>query len=82
MTGFKKIKQHWQSFFEGDEFNIVGRISMDIIILDIRNKNIKVGSNVELWGENINIKEVSESIDSIPYELMCSLGNRLSKKYY
>lgn len=78
----RRLSNIGKVFFEGDEFNIVGRISMDIIMIDIRNKNIKVGSNVELWGENINIKEVSESIDSIPYELMCSLGNRLSKKYY
>jgi alanine racemase len=54
---------------------------MDIITIDIGDKDIKVGCNVELWGENINIKEVANSIDSIPYELMCALGNRLEKEY-
>ena len=68
-------------FFQGHIFNIVGRVSMDIIMIDIKNINIQVGSNVELWGENINIKDVSFSIGAIPYELMCSLGQRLSRTY-
>ena len=68
-------------FFENNYFNIVGRISMDIIMIDIQDKEIEVGSNVELWGGNINIKDVSSSIETIPYELMCNLGNRLKKIY-
>ena len=68
-------------FFENNFFNIVGRVSMDIITIDVEDKDIKIGSNVELWGNNINIKDVSRSIDTIPYELMCSLGNRLQKEY-
>jgi len=54
---------------------------MDIIMIDIQDKEIEVGSNVELWGSNINIKDVSNSIETIPYELMCNLGNRLKKIY-
>ena len=68
-------------FFENNFFNIVGRVSMDIITVDVEDKDIKIGSNVELWGNNINIKDVSNSINAIPYELMCSLGNRLQKEY-
>ena len=52
-----------------------------IVIIDIQDKEIEVGSNVELWGSNINIKDVSNSIETIPYELMCNLGNRLKKIY-
>ena len=77
----RRLSNIGKVFFEGNIFNIVGRVSMDIIMIDIKDKNIQVGSNIELWGENINIKEVSSSIDAIPYELMCALGNRLSKKY-
>ena len=50
-------------------------------MINIQDKEIKVGSNVELWGSNINIKTVSSSINTIPYELMCNLGNRLKKTY-
>jgi len=68
-------------FFENNFFSIVGRVSMDIITVDIKDKDIQIGSNVELWGNNINIKDVSNSIGTIPYELMCSIGNRLQKEY-
>ena len=78
----RRLSNIGKVFFEGSFFNIVGRVSMDIIMIDIQDKNIQVGSNVEIWGENINIKEVSSSIDAIPYELMCALGNRLSKKFF
>ena len=54
---------------------------MDIITIDIKDTNINVGNFVELWGDNININEVSKLINTIPYELMCNLGNRLEKLY-
>ena len=68
-------------FYENNFFNIVGRVSMDIITIDIKDTNINVGNFVELWGDNININEVSKLINTIPYELMCNLGNRLEKLY-
>ena len=77
----RKLSNIGKVFYNNNFFNIVGRVSMDIITVDIGDKDIKVGCNVELWGENINIKEVANSIDSIPYELMCALGNRLDKEY-
>ena len=77
----RKLSNIGKVFYNNNFFNIVGRVSMDIITVDIKDKDIKVGCNVELWGENINIKEVANSIDSIPYELMCALGNRLDKEY-
>ena len=77
----RKLSNTGKVFYNNNFFNIVGRVSMDIITVDIGDKDIKVGCNVELWGENINIKEVAKSIDSIPYELMCALGNRLDKEY-
>ena len=77
----RKLSNIGKVFYNNNIFNIVGRVSMDIITVDIEDKDMEVGCNVELWGENINIKEVASSIDAIPYELMCSLGNRLSKEY-
>jgi len=68
-------------YFENNYYNIVGRISMDITMIDIDDCEIEIGSNVEIWGPNINIESVSNSINTIPYELMCNLGNRLDKEY-
>tara|TARA_B100001989_G_scaffold249480_1_gene224857 strand:+ start:1985 stop:3049 length:1065 start_codon:yes stop_codon:yes gene_type:complete len=68
-------------FFEDNFFNIIGRVSMDILTVDIGDNKVDIGANVELWGDNINIKEVSDLINTIPYELMCGLGERLQRKY-
>ena len=77
----RQLSDTGKVFFEGNFLNIVGRISMDIITVDVKDIDIKIGSFVELWGDNINIKDVSDTINTIPYELMCSLGDRLNKKY-
>ena len=58
-------------FFENNYFNIVGRISMDIIMIDIQDHHLDSIS----VNSNINIKDVSNSIETIPYELMCNLAN-------
>jgi len=54
---------------------------MDILTVDIGDKKIELGEDFELWGNNISIKDVSDSINTIPYELMCALGNRLKREY-
>ena len=77
----RQLSNTGKVFFEDNFLNIVGRVSMDIITVDIKDIKIEVGACVELWGNNINIKDVSNSINTIPYELMCALGNRLNKKY-
>ena len=68
-------------FYKDNFFNIVGRVSMDILTVDIGDKKIELGEDFELWGNNISIKDVSDSINTIPYELMCALGNRLKREY-
>ena len=77
----RRLSNIGKVFFKNNIFNIIGRISMDITIIDIEDKKFKIGDEVELLGNNINIIEVSNFIDTIPYELICSLGNRLEKTY-
>ncbi len=56
---------------------IIGFISMDMMIIDLlNNKNIKIGSYVELWGENIYINNVAKLCNTISYELMCSINSK------
>ncbi|QJC33928.1 alanine racemase [Enterobacteriaceae endosymbiont of Donacia cinerea] len=59
---------------------ILGNISMDMIAVDLTNiKTAKVGSSVELWGENIKIDDVAKSSNTIGYELMCSVSKRVPR---
>ena len=66
------------NILEGGLAPTVGRVSMDMITVDVTDKPFaKVGSPVELWGELLPIDEVATSAKTVGYELMCSLAPRV-----
>ena len=51
--------------------------SMDMMILDLRGvDNPSVGDEVTLWGQSLPVEEVSTELDTIPYDLLCSVRRR------
>ncbi len=62
---------------------VIGYISMDMMMIDLSyNYNIKIGSIVELWGENLHIDSVAKKANTISYHLMCSINHdRVFFKY-
>ena len=63
---------------------IIGTISMDYTIIDINSlddKSIEVGDWVELIGDNISIREISEKSETIPYEILINICSRAKKQY-
>ncbi|WLS77097.1 catabolic alanine racemase DadX [Erwinia pyri] len=56
----------------------VGAISMDMITVDLTPcPQAGIGSQVELWGNNIKIDEVAAASGTVGYELMCALAPRV-----
>jgi len=56
----------------------VGRVSMDMLTVDLTPcPNARIGSKVELWGEQVKIDDVASSSGTIGYELMCALARRV-----
>jgi alanine racemase len=56
----------------------VGRVSMDMLCVDLSGvPEAGVGTNVELWGEEIPIDEVAAAAGTVGYELMCALAPRV-----
>jgi len=67
-------------YINGDVAPIVGRVSMDMITVDITDlEQIKIGDSVELWGKNINIDIVAKNSDTINYELLTRVSKRVPK---
>ena len=57
---------------------IAGRVSMDMLSIDLRNApHAKIGSVVELWGERVPVDDVAQMSDTIGYELLCALAPRV-----
>jgi len=74
----------------GIEVPLVGRVSMDMITIDLRhffqvNNNllpdVNIGDRVILWGEGLPIEKVSQKSATIAYEILCQLTQRVSFEY-
>ena len=62
--------------------SIVGKISMDMATIDLRgHKDAKVEDEVTLWGNGLPVEEVAKKIGIIPYELLTSVGIRVTRVY-
>lgn len=64
---------------EGVKTRLVGRVSMDMITVDLTPvPDARVGSVVTLWGEGLPIDDVAAAAGTVGYELMCALSLRPS----
>jgi len=62
----------------GKRARIVGRVSMDMISVDISDiPEAYIGSPVTLWGEGLSADEVGAASDTLSYELLCKLTARV-----
>lgn len=61
---------------------LLGRVSMDMICVDLSDQaDAKINDEVLLWGEGLAVEEVAEYADTIAYELLCGVTNRVEFKY-
>jgi alanine racemase len=69
----------------GRRVPIVGRVSMDMISIDVTGLDVSPGDEVVLLGrqgeERIDVREVAATIGTIPWELLCRLGARIQREY-
>lgn len=64
----------------GSRVPLVGRVSMDMITLDLRTQpNARAGDAVELWGAGLSVDEVAKCAGTVSYELMCHVTERIPR---
>ncbi len=62
----------------GARHPLVGRVSMDMIAVDVTGvPNVVTGSRAIIWGEGLPVEEVAAHADTIPYELLCGMSQRV-----
>ena len=66
----------------GRRVPLVGRVSMDMITLDLRGHDaVREGDRVVLWGEGLPAEEVAAAADTIGYELLTGITGRVQLEY-
>ena len=59
---------------------LVGRVSMDVIAVDLRNcLGARVGDRVTLWGDGLPVEEIAEAAGTMAYELLARVGRRVER---
>ena len=61
----------------GRKTRLLGRVSMDMLCVDLTAIDAGVDSEVELWGASIPIDDVASAAGTISYELMCAIAARV-----
>ena len=61
---------------------IRGRICMDMTMVDLTGlPEVKVGSEVEIFGRRQRVDRLAALLDTIPYELLCAVSKRVPRVY-
>lgn len=63
----------------GQRCHLAGRVSMDMITVDLGEVAAQPGDEVVLWGEGLPVDEVATAAGTISYELFCRLTPRVRR---
>ena len=66
----------------GQKAPYVGNICMDVAMIDVTGIPCKEGDTVEIFGNDLPVTVLSEVLDTIPYEVLTSVSDRVKRVYY
>ena len=77
----RHLKSGTPVLVNGRRVALIGSVSMDLISIDLTDVPVaNVGDRVVLWGGHLPIEEIAARADTIPYELMCGLSQRVEHR--
>jgi Alr-MurF fusion protein len=66
----------------GQRAKVIGSVCMDMCMLDVTGMNVQEGDEVIVFGEEPSIKELAKKLNTIPYEVLTSISQRVQRIYY
>jgi len=62
----------------GVRYPLAGRVSMDMIAVDVTGApKVTTGARAVIWGEGLPVEEIARHGETIPYELLCGVSQRV-----
>lgn len=68
-------------FVGGELRPVAGRVSMDLMCVDVTGLDVSAGEPVELFGPNRNLDEAAADAGTIAYELLTAVSPRVTRTY-
>jgi alanine racemase len=80
------LSNRGEVLIHGKRAPVVGVVCMDFIMVDVTSiPGVSIGDEVILMGkqgkEEISAEEIAEKVNSISYEVLCSIGKRVPRVY-
>lgn len=69
-------------WINGQRAPILGKVCMDMVMVDVTTIDCEEGDEVEVFGEHISIYEFAERTGTIPYEVLTSISSRVKRVYF
>jgi alanine racemase len=61
---------------------VIGNVCMDMAMIDVTDiADVREGDEVEIFGKQISVQQVAEWCDTIPYEIMTTISQRVKRVY-
>ena len=66
----------------GQKAPYVGNICMDVAMIDVTDIPCQEGDTVEIFGDHLPVSILAECLDTIPYEVLTGISNRVKRVYF
>lgn len=73
---------HCHCLVNGKEAPYVGNICMDVAMIDVTGIDCQEGDSVEIFGDHLPVTVLSDALDTIPYEVLTGISNRVKRVYF
>lgn len=73
---------HGEVLIDGKRCPFVGNICMDICMVDVTDTHAREGDPAIIFGEELPVTEISDRLQTIPYEILTSISPRVKRVYY
>ncbi len=68
-------------WIRGQRCPVLGRVTMDQIMVDVTDSPAELGDEVELFGTHILAGEIAQLADTIPWEILTSISKRVPRLF-
>ncbi len=81
------ISRHWGNglgyvMINNKKASIIGSVCMDMLMVDVTDVKCKEGDEVIIFGEDPTVVFMAEKLDTIPYEILTSISQRVKRVFY
>jgi len=77
----RHAKTGMRVYINGQYTKLLGRVSMDMIMVDLTDiPVVNIGDKVELFGRHVSVNELAQNADTISYEILSKITNRVHRR--